>query len=288
MNNECPVIQSKKNLVEYLTKEVKAMNTHDSNTRINAMWLELTGCGGNIISLLNSENPSAYTVITEIANFTFNNTLMAKEGEQAFEVFLKTLETEFILFVEGAVATRNNGEDTVIANYQERPITGLEAVKMAGEGAKYVVAVGTCASYGGISAASPNPTQSVSVQEVLDRVVIRLPGCPAHPDWVVGTLAYLLRYGMPDLDEEGRPVMFYGRTIHDQCTRRGYFEQQIFATHFGEPGCMFQIGCRGPVTRTDCPVRNWNGYVNWPVGANTNCIGCAHSNFPDGMQPFVS
>ncbi len=284
---QCPLTEVKGYTSRRLAEEAREMVKNQSTRKINAIWLEVTGCSGNIISLLNSENPGLYDVLTDIINFTFNNTLMGAEGEFAFEKFLETLDTEFILLIDGAVSTKDNGLYTIVANYKGKMITALEAIKMAGEKAKYVVAVGTCASYGGISAAKPNPSESKSVQEVLSRQVIRLPGCPCHPDWVVGTIAHLVGFGVPELDAEGRPLLFYGVTIHDNCTRRGFFEKGIFAQKFGEVGCMFKLGCRGPVTRTDCPRRKWNGYVNWPIGDNTNCIGCAQSHFPDGMAPFV-
>jgi hydrogenase small subunit len=258
-----------------------------SKNKMNAIWLEATGCSGNMISFLNSENPGLYQILTNIINLTYNNTLMGAEGDYAFEKFLETLETEFILLVDGAISVKDNGQYTIVANYKGKKITALEAVKMAAEKAKYVIAVGTCASYGGISAARPNPSESKSLQDILTRLVIRLPGCPCHPDWVVGTLAHLIGYGVPELDEEGRPLIFYGVTIHDNCTRRGFFERGIFASKFGEEGCMIRLGCRGPITQTDCPRRKWNGYVNWPIGANTNCIGCAQPGFPDGTEPFV-
>jgi hydrogenase small subunit len=284
---ECPLTEVKVNTARRFAEEAREMVKKQSTRKINAIWLEVTGCSGNIISLLNSENPGLYDILTDIINFTFNNTLMGAEGEFAFEKFLGTLDTEFILLVDGAVSTKENGLYNIVANYKGKMITALEAIKMAGEKAKYVVAVGTCASYGGISAAKPNPSESKSVQEVLSRTVIRLPGCPCHPDWVVGTIAYLVGYGVPELDVEGRPLLFYGVTIHDNCTRRGLFDKGIFAQKFGEEGCMFKLGCRGPVTKVDCPRRKWNGYVNWPIGVNTNCIGCAQPHFPDGMAPFV-
>jgi hydrogenase small subunit len=280
----CPLTEFKINTSRRFANEALKIV---KNKKMNAIWLEVTGCSGNIISLLNSENPGLYDILTDIVNFTFNNTLMGAEGDFAFEKFLETLDTEFILFVDGAVSTKENGRYNIVANYNGKNITGLEALQLAGGKAKYVVAVGTCASHGGISAAKPNPSESKSVQEVLTRQVIKLPGCPCHPDWVVGTIAHLVGYGMPELDNEGRPLLFYGVTIHDNCTRRGFFDKGIFAQKFGEEGCMFKIGCRGPVTKTDCPRRKWNGYVNWPIGDNTNCIGCAHSQFPDGMEPFV-
>lgn len=284
---ECLLTEGKAFTARRIAEEAREMIKNKSARKINAIWLEVTGCSGNIISLLNSENPGLYDLLTDIINFTFNNTLMGAEGEFAFEKFLETLDTEFILLVDGAISTKENGLYTIVANYKGKMITALEAIKMAGEKAKYVVAVGTCASYGGISAAKPNPSESKSVQEVLNHPVIRLPGCPCHPDWVVGTIAHLVSYGVPELDADGRPLLFYGVTIHDNCTRRGFFDKGMFAQKLGEEGCMFKLGCRGPITRTDCPRRNWNGYVNWPIGVNTNCIGCAQPHFPDGMAPFV-
>lgn len=283
----CPLIDKKKTtsriLWEHALREINLGN----KKKINAMWLEVTGCSGNIISFLNGENPNLVYVLKSLINLTYNNSLMGAQGESAFEEFLKTLDSEFILLVDGAISTAESGKYNIIANYKGKPVTALEAIKMAGEKAKYVLTVGTCASHGGISAARPNPSQSKSVQEVLNREVIKLPGCPAHPDWVVGTIAHIVNFGTPTLDSEGRPIIFYGATIHDLCTRRSYFDKGVFAQRLGDVECMFKLGCRGPVTRTDCPTRKWNGYVNWPIGDNTPCIGCAQKYFPDGMEPFV-
>lgn len=283
----CPIAEIKSRTARRLTEEAKIKIMNQNIQKLNAVWLEVTGCSGNIISFLNSDNPNAYEVLTNLINFTYNNTMMGAEGENAYERFLETLNTEFILLVDGAVSTNNNGNYTIIANYRGSRVTAYEAVRMAGEKAKYVVAVGTCASYGGISAARPNQSGCRSVSAVLNRSVIRLPTCPCHPDWVIGTVAHLVAYGVPELDSEGRPVMFYQNTIHDNCTRRGFFDRGFFAEAFGEEGCMFHLGCRGPVTRTECPRRRWNGYVNWPIGNNATCIGCGQAYFPDGMEPFV-
>lgn len=287
IQRNCPYEEQKDKTMRRILEEAKIHILSENIERINAIWLEATGCSGNIISLLNSENPNAYGVLTSLVNFMFSNTIMGAEGEYAYEKFLQTLETEFILFVEGAVSTIENGAYTVVANYRGQKITAFDAIQLAGEKAKYVIAVGTCASHGGMSAARPNPSGCVSVAEVLNRTVIRLPGCPCHPDWVIGTAAHLIAFGMPELDNLGRPIWIYGVTIHDNCTRRGYFDSGNFAVNFGENTCMFRLGCRGPVTQTDCPRRKWNGYVNWPIGNSTNCIGCAQAYFPDGMEPFV-
>lgn len=287
LSAQCPIGDSKditaKKIINLAIKEIK----QSGNKKLNLIWLEATGCSGNIISLLNAENPDVIYLLQELVTLKYNNSLMALEGEAAFKQFLDTLETEFILVVEGAVSTKDNGLYNIIASYNGRRITAMEAVQMSGEKAKYVVAVGTCASYGGPSAARPNPSASVSVSEFLDREVIRVPGCPSHPDWAIGTIASIVAFGKPSLDAQNRPIIFYGITIHDRCTRRSYFEKAIFATKLGDPWCMFKLGCRGPVTKTDCPVRQWNGYVNWPIEDNTPCIGCAQERFPDGMEPFI-
>ncbi|MCK4257622.1 MAG: hypothetical protein KAX49_01510 [Halanaerobiales bacterium] len=132
-------------------------------------------------------------------------------------------------------------------------------VRGLADGAKYIVAAGSCASFGGPFAANPNPTGSKPVHKVIKEQVINVPGCPVHPDWIVGTLSHLLLYGVPDLDAYGRPVLFFGSTIHDHCPRRTDFENAKFAKKSGDAGCAFMIGCKGPVTYADCPTRKWIG-----------------------------
>ncbi len=123
---------------------------------------------------------------------------------------------------------------------------------------------------------------------IKDKPVINIPGCPAHPDWMTGTFSNLMLYGMPKLDAYNRPKMSFERTIHDQCQRRQQFEDGIFARFPGDHGCFYKVGCKGPVTHADCPSRQWNHYVNWPVKAGTPCSGCASPHFPDGMMPFYN
>ena len=113
----------------------------------------------------------------------------------------------------------------------------------------------------------------------------------AHPDWIVGTIASVLLKGLPsadDLDAVLRPKAFYGQLIHDNCPRRGYFDAGRFARHSGEPGCLYELGCKGPVTYADCPTRLWNGGVNWCVGSGAPCIGCVEPGFPDKLQPMLT
>ena len=285
--NDCPIISSKNNTNYSLIEAAVTHIKQSGQERINAIWLEASGCSGNIISLLNSDAPDVYYLLDKMINLKFSNSLMSLEGEKAFESFLDTLETKFVLIVEGAVSTKDNGKYNIIARYNGRAISAMEAIEMAGQRAEYIIAAGTCASYGGISAASPNPGMNKSVDEFLKKEVIKVPGCPSHPDWVIGTIAHIILIGKPGLDSKGRPLIFYGITIHDNCPRRSYFDKGIFSKKIGDKECMLKLGCRGPVTKTDCPTRKWNNYVNWPIGNNATCIGCAQEKFPDGMEPFI-
>ena len=255
--------------------------------RPKVVWLELSGCSGNIISLMNASRPDIGYFLTQMVELVYENSLSAQEGEQAMETLFGVLNEEFILVIEGAVNMRDDGRYTIIGNYQGRDITALEACRTFGERATHVLAMGACASDGGVSAASPNPTTCIGVQDILQRQVIRLPGCPCNPAWLLTTIAHILLFGPPELDAFHRPTMIYGTTIHDRCPRRSFFDRGIFATQLGEETCTFLVGCRGPVTLTDCPIRRWNERVNWPVGADSNCIGCAQFGFPDAMAPFV-
>ncbi len=256
--------------------------------RKKLVWLELTGCSGNIISLMNAQYPDISFLLTNMVEFVYNNTLSVKDGEQAMQQLFDVLDDEFILVIEGAVSTKDNGMYTIIGMHDGQMLTAYDAVRIFGERAAYVIAVGMCACDGGFSGASPNPSESLSVQRVVSKKVIKLPGCPCNPRWFLTTLSYILLFGMPELDALDRPTIVYGPLIHDRCERRSFFDSGIFATRLGEPTCMFRLGCRGPITRTDCPIGRWNERINWPVQDSTPCIGCAQFGFPDLMEPFIS
>jgi hydrogenase small subunit len=271
-----------------LVNQVKNNVINGMLKKRNLVWLELNGCSGNIISLLNGQNPDFRYLITQMTNFIYSNSLIVAEGDNAIDQLFSIIGSDYILAVEGAVSLKDNGTYNIIGRHNGKIVTGLEAVIKLGINAAYVISVGACAAHGGVSAARPNPTECFGIQNVLQRKVIKLPGCPCHPDWFMGTLAYILLYGEPPLDNRDRPLMFYSTTIHDRCPRRSYFDQGVFASKLGDLTCMFKIGCRGPVTPIDCPIRQWNGHVNWPIGDDSPCIGCAQFGFPDAMEPFIS
>jgi hydrogenase small subunit len=220
----------------------------------------------------------------------FWNALMPEQDAQAQARFFQTAEADgFILMVEGAIATAGQGRFTMPFKTNDYTFTSEELLRYLTPRAKYIIAVGTCAAFGGPSAASPNPSGSKGVWEIIqDRPIINVSGCPINPDWLIGTLYHLLLFGLPEVDRYQRPTLFYGQTIHSICQRRSYFDLNSFAANPGDPECMFSLGCMGPVTGADCPYRLWNNHLNWPVKASTPCIGCTKSGFPDKSMPFFT
>lgn len=255
------------------------------------IWLEMMTCTGDFLSVANTLHPNMRQLLFDTIDLHYSNTVMAAEGDTAIDSLMKTVEREkgeFILIAEGTVPLKNGGKYGAIGHHKDgRLFTDLEAIQYIAPKAKHIMAVGTCASFGGPYAARPNPSGSVPVHKVVEQQVINVPGCPVHPDWAVGTLTHLLLFGVPNLDSFNRPTVFYGRRIHDWCPRRKHFDNGVFAEYPGDRKCTYKIGCKGPATFSDCPTRQWIGeHYNWPVGANSQCIGCVNPDFPDGMSPF--
>ncbi|HML33292.1 hydrogenase small subunit [Sporomusa sphaeroides] len=253
------------------------------------IWLELGSCTGNSVSLDNAVNPSLDQLLTQMIDMRYNWLLNAAQGTEAVQALIDTVENEagkFWLVIEGSVMTGDNGRFNHIFIRDNQMVTGMAALQEFAPKAKYIIAVGTCACFGGPGAAYPNPGGGKGVWEVIKQPVINIPGCPINPDWVTGTFSHLMLYGLPELDSYNRPKLFFSQTIHDLCQRRQQFEDGIFASFPGESGCLYKVGCKGPVTYADCPKRQWNHYVNWPVRAGAPCIGCVNPGFPDSSMPF--
>lgn len=261
------------------------------------VWFQAAGCTGCSISLMNAEYPDIKRLLLDeivpgkgIA-LRFHATLMGPFGRPALEVLERIPVEEageYVLVVEGAVPTRHPNFGRV----GERPMAE-RAVELA-RSAVAVLALGTCASYGGIPAASPNPTGCAGIMELLRRrqievPVINVPGCPPHPRWFVETVAHLLLHGLPrpaELEGTGRLRAVYPGLIHDHCPRRADFDLGRFATGFGEAGCLYELGCKGPYTEANCPYHGWNGGVSWCIRAGHPCLGCCEPEFPDHPSPL--
>ena len=255
------------------------------------IWIQGAGDDGCLVSLLNTTHPTIAEVLLKIISLQYNPTIMAGAGKMAIshlDLISEKTKGNFILVVEGAIPTKDGGLYCTIGERDGKHITMLEAVKDLGPKAKAIIALGACAAYGGIPAAKPNPTGAKPVRDVLGKSspIINIPGCPAHPDWFVGTLVHLLMYGMPKLDDQARPKMFFADTIHQNCPNYSYYIEGQFASKFGEKGCLIQLGCKGPETHSDCPLRRWNNGVEWCIGVGAPCIGCCSPGFPDELSPF--
>jgi hydrogenase small subunit len=225
----------------------------------------------------------------------------------------------YILVVEGAIPTGAGGEYCEIGG----GMTMLSALGLFAKYASAVIAVGTCAAFGGIPASGPNPTGAMGVSAALkslnqSKSVINIPGCPIHPDWLVGTIVSLLTGAALPLDSQSRPTAYFGTLVHTACPYLSSFNSSFsgrvnhgdgrscLSCHsrtdgevsnprtLGASGCLFALGCKGRQTYCDCPTRKWNSPaagqtgVNWCVQAGSPCIGCTEPTFPDSMTPFYT
>jgi hydrogenase small subunit len=224
---------------------------------------------------------------SEGSNFDLNN-----DGIVNFVDYALAARRGYILIVEGSIPIGSDGHFCHIG----KDLSMIDALGVFSAHASQIVAVGTCASYGGIPAAGPNPTGAMGVTDALNHIgqpkgVINIPGCPIHPDWLVGTLISALTGKAINLDGKGRPLAYYGKKIHDtgNCPYKGGHEVKTL----GEKGCLKEMGCKGPKTYADCFSRKWNSGqvgengVNWCIEAGSPCIGCTEPQFPDGdFSPF--
>lgn len=267
------------------------------------IYLQTAGCSGCAVSLLNAASPTIKNVLIDQIvpgvhiNLRFHPVIMAAAGDMAIQAMEDTAERkkgEYVFVVDGAVPSDDGAVYGAIGERDGSPVTMQQRVIELARDSLAVIALGTCAAFGGISAAAPNPTGARSVKSVLDengitKPVINIPGCPPHPDWFVGTVASVILKGLPaadDLDDLLRPRAFYGKLIHENCPRRAYFDEGKFAKKFGDEGCLYELGCKGPITYADCPLRRWNSGTNWVIGAGAPCNGCTQPEFPDQTAPF--
>ncbi len=263
---------------------------------VPVIWIAAGSCTGCSVSLLNSLSPTVQDLLLgEVVpgkhiSLQFHPTVMAGQGDQIIEVLdkYKTGKSgSFILAYEGGVSTKDHGVYCQVGEKNGHGISTLQHLLDLAPKAMAVLNVGTCSSYGGIPGALPNPTGIKPVSEILGEEgiktpVINIPGCPPHPDWIVGTIATVLIGGLSALkmDKYRRPLAFYGNLIHDNCPLRGQFDKGNFAKKFSDDGCLYELGCKGPVAHADCSTRMWNSATNWCIGSGSPCVGCVESDFP--------
>ncbi len=254
------------------------------------IWLHFAECTGCSEAVLRTIYPYVDEFVLEIISLEYHETIMAAAGQQAEEqlhMALKKYDGKFICVVEGAVATKFDGGYGKVGGN-----TFLQIAKNVCSKAAAVICIGTCASFGGIQAAKPNPGGYKGIGDALGMKTVNISGCPPNPNNFVGTVMnYLLLGKLPELDELGRPLFAYGQTVHDQCPRRSHFENDEFVEQFGSKEaqmgyCLYKMGCRGPETYNNCPIVKFNDGTSWPIEAGHPCIGCSEPDFWDKMTPF--
>jgi hydrogenase small subunit len=244
------------------------------------IWLHFQECTGCTESLLRTSHPDIAKLILDLVSLDYHETLMAASGHQAEDALHAAMQAndgKYICVVEGAIPTKDDGIYCMIGGK-----TALQLVEEVAEKAAAVIAIGSCASWGGIPSADPNPTGATGAPMVLkDKTVVTLPGCPANPYIFLGTALQFVALGtLPDLDDKGRPLFAYGRTIHEHCPRRAHFDAGRFVEQFGDEGhrqgwCLYKTGCKGPATHASCSTLHFGETVDaWPIGLGHPCFGC--------------
>lgn len=252
------------------------------------IWVEGASCSGCSVSLANligadSGGPADVAdLLINYLNTSFAKTYMSAAGELAVASLREAQKREYVLVVEGGIPTAFDGMTcTVFTDETGKDVTMQEAMLELVPNASLVICAGACSSFGGIPATGSNPLAIKSVSELTGAQTVNIPGCPVHPDWLVGTIASVLCGKIPATDSNGRPTAFYGKTVHSRCPRKPLYDKGSFADNFGQEGrCLRTLGCKGPETYADCPGRGWNNGFNYCTEANANCIGCVEPDFP--------
>ncbi len=297
-------------------RKVFAQSAQQSGGKVHLIWLPMGGDSGCTVSMLQASNPDLIGAVQTLSvSADFWQPLMTPDYDLGWVSagytredlsHVPIMKAAFedapvdVLVVEGtpqigAPTGGRPGDFCTLGEHDGSPVAAYELLQKLASKASYVVAVGQCSAFGGIPAGQGNVTDAIPVTEALRAAgvitknpVINIPGCPAHPDWTLITLASVLQGFKPDLDELGRPKAFFSKIIHDSCPRRGAYDRGQFAGTFDDPaGCFWKLGCKGPITYSSCAETKWNGGLGFCTQAGPMCWGCMHPNFPDPpVSPF--
>ena len=282
---------------------------------VHVVWLSSgLGCDGESVAMTAATSPSLEDLLRGVLPgmpriVLYNQMLAYESGEEFMQVFWRAAAgalDPFVLVLEGAVPNeRISGEGHWAALGVDpdsgQPITTNTWIDRLAPQAAAVLALGTCATYGGIPAMRGNPTGAMGLRDYLgaDWVsrrgvpIVNVPGCPVQPDNITETLMHLalhvvgVQRGL-ELDEQGRPVWLFGRTVQEGCGRAGFAEQGEFAqTPADRRGCLVKLGCKGPVVKCNVPTRGWIAGVGGCPNVGGICIACTMPGFPDKFMPFM-
>jgi hydrogenase small subunit len=255
------------------------------------VWLQFQDCAGNSEAILRSSHPSVLEVVLDLLSWEYHEIIMAGAGHQAEAALARVVKEEkgkYLAVVEGSIPLADDGIYCTIAGK-----TALSIAKEVCTNAAATIAAGACAWYGGLVAASPNPTGAVGIAEAVPEAkVINLGGCPQNPANTAAVLVHYLTFGeLPAVDQYNRPLFAYGRVIHDQCERRAHYDAGRYTQEWGDEGhrkgwCLYKMGCKGPEATFNCPSVRFNDGTSWPVKAGHGCVGCGGYNFWETKSPF--
>jgi len=266
-------------ITNHLSPELVAAEVGKAK-RPSVIWLQMQDCTGCTETLLRTSQPDLADLILNVISLDYHETVMAASGHDA-ELALHDAMTQndgkYVVVVEGAIPTKDGGQYLYLAG---KP--GMKVLDEVTSRAAAVIAIGSCASWGGVPSSGENPTGATGVTSLVkNKPVVNIPGCPPNPYTLLATVLEYARTGkVPALDEHNRPKFAYDRYVHDHCPRRPHFDAGRFATQFGDDNhrsgyCLYKLGCKGPVTHAACSTRHFNEVVDaWPIGIGHPCVGC--------------
>jgi len=253
------------------------------------IWMHGQGCTGCSESFMRSQTPLVTDVLREMISLEYSGFLSSASGsrlEQHRDEIMRDYAGKYLVVAEGAVPMENK---SYYCNVGGIPYATL--LNKTIEQAVAVLAIGTCASWGGIPAALPNPTQSVAIDQIITaKAVVKIPGCPPIPEVLTSVIIYYTLFGkLPPLDNLGRPTQFFGSKIHEACPRKPFFEADQYVEQYGDGGskagwCLYKLGCRGLETFNSCAKIGWWQGVSFPIESGSPCIGCSTHNFGDNRS----
>lgn len=287
--------------------------------KVHAFWIAGMSCDGCTIAVTNAHNPKVESLLLGshpgIPQVVLHHPVVNVEAGPNYlrdhERAVKgTLDAPYVVILEGSIANElialehggyfsGQGEEPWGPDGEHRVVSAEEWIARLAPGAAAMIAIGTCATWGGIPSAEGNVTGAMSMMDFLGKdyrsafgvPVVNIPGCSPVGDnfteTVAAVLYFLQGFGpLPEFDELGRPAWLYGETVHRRCTRGAYYEEGVFAEEFGDKECLVEIGCWGPVVNCNITSR---GAINGHGGCMNSggaCIGCTMPGFPDKFTPF--
>lgn len=240
------------------------------------VWYQAVTCNGNTHSLL-SANSSRLELFLNSFDLIYHPSLTI---DTTLDDILKLKNIDFLL-VEGAITSDEK-------YYSINQSSTKNILEKLSQKAKYIISVGSCASYGGVHKKFEQNNDILGVEEIIDtkkyknlkHEIVNLTGCPVHPEWILQTVFSLNSFGKISLDYEKRPTELYSNLAHHGCTRNEYFEWKVEGDFGQKEGCLFyDQGCRGPMTHSSCNKILWND-VSSKTRAGMPCIGCTEKDFP--------